>query len=132
MTLSPADFSAYSQATGTDYPRNAEERARLAPNVRDFRRNQLKQQESEPEQTNIVANSLLGLGILGAIGMGARKLLQAPVAKKSAAGVTVTNLSDIQRVAAAKVPTERTQQILNAKNVDDFVRGKTKTLGENF
>lgn len=132
MTLSPADFSAYSQATGTDYPRNAEERARLAPNVRDFRRNQLKQQESEPEQDNIVANSLLGLGILGAIGMGARKLLQAPVPKKPAAGVTVTNLSDIQRVAAAKVPTERTQQILNTKNVDDFVRGKTKTLGENF
>lgn len=132
MTLSPADFSAYSQATGTDYPRNAEERARLAPNVRDFRRNQLKQQESEPEQDNIVANSLLGLGILGAIGMGARKLLQAPVAKKPAAGVTVTNLSDIQRVAAAKVPTERTQQILDTKNVDDFVRGKTKTLGQNF
>ena len=132
MTLSPADFSAYSQATGTDYPRNAEERARLAPNVRDFRRNQLKQKESEPEQDNIVANSLLGLGILGAIGMGARKLLQAPVAKKPAAGVTVANLSDIQRVAAAKVPTERTQQILDTKNVDDFVRGKTKTLGENF
>jgi len=132
MTLSPADFSAYSQATGTDYPKNAEERARLAPNVRDFRRNQLKQQESEPGQDNIVANSLLGLGILGAIGMGARRLLQAPVSKKPAAGVTVANLSDVQRVAAAKVPTARTQQALNYKEVEDFVRGKTKTLGKNF
>ena len=47
MALSPADFAAYSRATGTPYPEDPEERAQLAPEVAEFRRNQLKQPESE-------------------------------------------------------------------------------------
>jgi hypothetical protein len=31
MALSPADFAAYSRATGTPYPEDPEERAQLAP-----------------------------------------------------------------------------------------------------
>ena len=49
MPLSPPDFYAYSRATGTPYPEDPEERALLAPKVIEFRRNQLKRPEPEPD-----------------------------------------------------------------------------------
>jgi hypothetical protein len=57
MALAPADFYAYSRATGTPYPEDPEERAELAPQVLEFRRNQLRGQQ---EESNVP-------GILGAV-----------------------------------------------------------------
>lgn len=66
MALSPADFAAYSRATGTPYPESPEERAQMVPEVRAFRQNQL--QAPQQQESNSLA---LGLGIgLGLAGVG--------------------------------------------------------------
>lgn len=71
MALSPADFAAYSRATGTPYPEDPEERAQLAPSVAEFRRNQLRAPQQESNLPAIVGASLAGLGVLagGAYGL---------------------------------------------------------------
>lgn len=67
MALSPADFAAYSRATGTPYPEDPEERAELAPQVIEFRRNQLKQDEAGGVDPLSVG---IGLGLAAAAGIG--------------------------------------------------------------
>lgn len=57
MALSPADFYAYSRATGAPIPEDPEERAQMAPDVLEFRRNQLKAPEGE-----LVVAGLRGFG----------------------------------------------------------------------
>lgn len=57
MALSPADFYAYSRATGAPIPEDPEERAQMAPEVLEFRRNQLKAPEGE-----LVMAGLRGFG----------------------------------------------------------------------
>jgi hypothetical protein len=92
MALSLADFYAYSRATGVPVPEDPAERAQMAMEVADFRRNQLK---GQPEGPNLLAT--LGLGaaaIGGAVGLGlaGRRLLRGP-AKSATAGVTQADLS---------------------------------------
>jgi len=106
MALSPADFAAYSRATGTPYPESPEERAQMVPEVRAFRKNQL--QAPQQQESNSLA---LGLGIgLGLAGVGgglmalrgrAKKAPKKDVAGKS--GVKMTDLSD------QPVPKSKTQ-----------------------
>jgi len=74
MALSPADFAAYSRATGTPYPEDPEERAELAPEVLEFRRNQLRGQQEESNLPGILGAVTAGLGVLGAAALGARRL----------------------------------------------------------
>jgi len=70
MALSPADFAAYSRATGASYPESPEEQMEMYPLVRDFRKNQL--QPPQQQESNSLA---LGLGIgLGLAGLGAGAL----------------------------------------------------------
>ena len=66
MLLQPADFYSYSRATGTKPPENDQERAAMATDVIDFKRNQLRApaQSDEGRDLNLVA---LGAGILGSI-----------------------------------------------------------------
>ena len=66
MLLQPADFYSYSRATGTKPPENDRERAAMATDVIDFKRNQLRApaQSDEGRDLNLVA---LGAGILGSI-----------------------------------------------------------------
>lgn len=66
MALAPADFYAYSRATGTPYPENPEERAELAPQVLEFRRNQLRGQQEESNVPGILGAVAAGLGTLAA------------------------------------------------------------------
>lgn len=61
MVLSPADFYAYSRATGTRVPEDPEERAKLAPDVVAFRRGQLKAPADE-EKNGFDFGSALALG----------------------------------------------------------------------
>jgi hypothetical protein len=68
MALSPADFAAYSRATGTPYPEDPEDRAALAPVVRDFRQSQLRQQESGSPVGALAGLAAVGLGALGILG----------------------------------------------------------------
>lgn len=104
MALSPADFAAYSRATGTPYPEDPEERAELAPQVLEFRRNQLKSQEDQGVDPLSIG---IGIGLAAAAGAGGaygvRKYLKQrgatnipPQSGKS--GVTQTPLDEITKV----------------------------------
>lgn len=77
MPLSPADFYAYSRATGTPFPEDPEERAQVAPEVLAFRRNQLKAPQQEEQQGFNLTNAL-GIGAaLAGLGAGAYGLRRA-------------------------------------------------------
>ena len=73
MALSPADFAAYSRATGAPYPESPQERAELAPEVLAFRRGQLTQPEQQSNLPAILGGTALGLGALGAALAGTRR-----------------------------------------------------------
>ena len=93
MALAPADFYAYSRATGQPYPESPEERAEQAPQVLEFKRNQLKSQESS--NSNPIALGLgigLGLAGLGGAGFAARRMLRSGKATGQS-GVSQTDLS---------------------------------------
>ena len=74
MLLQPADFYSYSRATGTKPPENDRERAAVAADVIDFKRNQLRapSQDGEGRDLSLIA---LGAGILGSI-VGGRKMMR--------------------------------------------------------
>jgi hypothetical protein len=109
MALSPADFYAYSRATGAEIPEDPQERAAMAPEVLEFRRNQLKapQQESNPLQ--VLGTSALAVGATIGAGLAARRFLgrgqQIPKgpAKSATAGITQADLGVLQK-AAGRMP----------------------------
>lgn len=114
MALSPADFYAYSRATGAPVPEDPEERAQMAPEVLEFRRNQLKAPQQESNPLAALGTAALGLGALAGLGFGARALMgrgrQIPKAstRSANAGVRQVNLADmeqaVRRVAAEPAP----------------------------
>jgi len=106
MALSPADFYAYSRATGAPIPEDAEERARMAPDVYNFRQNQLKTPEQGPNYGAIAGLSALGLGLAaGGVGLARALKGRAPqvAAKQRQAAEPV-----VQVIAKAGVPVVRT------------------------
>ena len=111
MPLSPPDFYAYSRATGTPYPEDPEERAALAPKVIEFRRNQLKRPEPEPDYGAAIGATAAGAGVLaGGVGL-ARLFGRRPPR-------TITKLSPIEQGPVvrqlvqqlAPVPSTRTRE----------------------
>jgi cell envelope opacity-associated protein A len=97
MALSPADFAAYSRATGTPYPEDPEERAQLAPEVASFRRDQLQAPKQESNLPGILGATALGLGALaGGVGL-ARALgrTKASVASSPQPDLTPKGRSDV-------------------------------------
>ena len=115
MALSPADFYAYSRATGVPVPEDPYEKAELAPQVLEFRRNQLKapQQESNIVQTLGVTAlgtaAAIGAGLAGRrfLGRGARAATTA--ARPTSRGITVGDLKayaegPVSKVAATARP----------------------------
>ena len=110
MALSPADFYAYSQATGAPVPEDPSQRAAMAPEILAFRRNQLKAPQQGQEQgfDPLSVGVGVGLALAGGIsaGLGVRKLLRGP--KQSAnAGVRQANL---EKFAAETSPVRRAVQ----------------------
>jgi hypothetical protein len=110
MAISLADFYAYSRATGAPIPEDEQERAQMAPEVLEFRRNQLTAPQQEFNPLAALGTAALGLGALAGVGFGARALMgrgrQIPKgpAKSATAGVRQVNLADmeqaVRRVAA--------------------------------
>lgn len=109
MALSPADFYAYSRATGAPIPEDPQERAEMAPEVLEFRRNQLKAPQQESNTLQTLGTAALGLGAAIGAGLAARRFLggrsqaafeipKAP-AKSATAGVTQADLSNLQKAA---------------------------------
>lgn len=103
MALSPADFAAYSRATGTPYPEDPEERAQMVPEVLEFRRNQLRSQQEESNLPGILGAVAAGLGVLGAGALGARRLARQPKAQTKL-GVNVADLSQVSTTKASNTP----------------------------
>lgn len=111
MSVSPADFYAYSNATGVQIPDDPYERAKLVPEVRAFRQNQLRapQQEQSKGPDPLSVGLGVGLALAGGIagGLGIRKLLKGP-AKSAIAGVRQVDLGDVatvRRAASEYTPT---------------------------
>ena len=73
MLLQPADFYSYSRATGTKPPENDQERAAMAVDVIDFKRNQLRAPSPEDDEGRDIGLVALGAGILGSI-IGGKKI----------------------------------------------------------
>ena len=74
MALAPTDFYAYSRATGVPVPEDPEERAQMAPDVVEFRRNQLRKPQEESNLAGILGAAAVGLGALAAGTYGAARL----------------------------------------------------------
>lgn len=111
MALSPADFYAYSRATGVPTPESPEERAEMAPEVLEFRRNQLKSTQQESNPLGALGAAAAAVGALAGLGFGARALMrrgqQIPKgpAKSATAGVRQVNLADMEQ-AVRRVASE--------------------------
>jgi cell envelope opacity-associated protein A len=102
MALSPADFAAYSRATGTPYPEDPEERAQLAPEVASFRRDQLQAPKQESNLPGILGATalLFGAGQI-ATGIGLARALgktKASVASSPQPDLTPKGRSDVAAV----------------------------------
>ena len=126
MVLAPADFYAYSRATGAPVPQTPEERARIATDVLEFRRNQLKAPEEKPDTLKAIGAATLAVaGALGA-GFGAKKFLdrRAQIAKGPAKSATAgirqadlnklrdasqADLTDLTQVQQSTAPFQRDQ-----------------------
>ena len=88
MVLAPADFYAYSRATGIPVPEDPEERADLVPDVLAFRRNQLQSPKQESNLLQTLGLAAAGIGLAGAAALGARRFLGAkPKQTKSYADI---------------------------------------------
>ena len=99
MALSPADFAAYSRATGTPYPEDPEERAELAPDVLEFRRNQLRAPQEESNLPGILGAVAASLGAAGAGFAGLRYLAGRPKPQAAQTKIGV-NVADLSKAAA--------------------------------
>jgi hypothetical protein len=102
MALSPADFAAYSRATGTPYPEDPEERAELAPEVLEFRRNQLRAPQEESNLPGILGAVAASLGAAGAGYAGLRYLAGRPKSQAAQTGLGV-NKTDLSNISATRV-----------------------------
>jgi hypothetical protein len=104
MALSPTDFYAYSRATGTPFPEDAEERAQIAPEVLDFRRNQLKSKDEDFNVTNALG-TVAALAGIGAGGFGLTRLLgrKSPIKKVYTPPTeSVTKVSTVSDIPTSK------------------------------
>jgi hypothetical protein len=111
MALAPADFYAYSRATGVPVPEDPEERAEMAPEVLEFRRNQLRAPQQESNPLAALGAAALGVGALaGGLALARRLGFGAP------------------KVAASKKPafTQEALQNVNAlgrqKSLEQVIR----------
>ena len=124
MPVSPADFYAYSQATGVQVPDSPEERAQLAPQVLQFRRNQLKQ----PQEQGIDPMSMgVGIGLAlagagaGALALRGRNRIPKSTKTTGQSGVKVEDLSRAANVGKSKEPTRQNiYQQAASKPVEDL------------
>lgn len=134
MALSPADFYAYSRATGAPVPESPEERAQMAPEVLEFRRNQLKPQSQESNPLATAAT----LGGLAALGFGAYRLFgrgrQIPKGpeRSATAGTVKASLPDVEavrRAAAEPAPSKIPTRSVMPTEEESFAK-YTKELAE--
>ena len=126
MPLSEADFYAYSRATGTPVPRDAQERAEIAPQVVGFRQGQLSATKEELDQGNFIDTTgktalVAGLGAsAAALATGGRfgklrEALASRVRPKGAGATTGVKTADLNVPAKSfDPPNERMGQLFKS------------------
>ncbi len=154
--LSPADYAAYSQATGRSYPQSDEEKANMYGEVRDFRRNQTKS-DGGPNIAGTLAIGAVALGGIAGAGLLGRKLLanarrnQTPLRAKTerasgqpgAPGGGSNDLATLQRMqkdvasaipqATTDIPQTAASNSFTNSSVQDSKQGsRTNSLSEQF
>ena len=113
MMLSPADYAAYSRATGRPYPQSEEDKVQMYGDVREFRGNQLKQPQNN--QSNSLLNTIaVGAGVLGTGALAAYALRGRKPSNSRRGGVSMTDnplpskpSDDIQNLARTSAPDVR-------------------------
>ena len=134
MALAPADFYAYSRATGVPMPESPEERVALAPEVLEFRKNQLSQPKEGVDFGQLIGASALGAGALAGLGFAARRLLgrgtQVPKgpAVSATSPVRTVNLQDLADRASSSVTRAASQEAREA--IDRPAPSKIVTRGQ--
>ena len=109
MALSPADFYAYSRATGVPVPEDPYEKAELAPQVLEFRRNQLKAPQQEQNIGQALGAAALGTAAVIGAGLAGRRFFgrgaQAakPATRPTSRGITVGDLKAYTEGPVSKV-----------------------------
>ena len=83
--LNPTDYAAYSRATGRPYPETEEERAQMYGEVRNFRNNQLKNEDENNIGQNLAIGAF-GLGALALVSPAARKAMAQRQAQRRSTG----------------------------------------------
>lgn len=112
MALTPADFAAYSRATGAPYPEDPEEKAALAPEVLQFRQNQLRAPQQESNPLAAIGTAALGLGALAGgvalarrFGAGAAK-----VATSTQPNLTQKGIQDVSAIGRQRSAEQMVRQ----------------------
>ena len=144
--LSPADYAAYSRATGLAYPQSDEEKAGMYGDVREFRRNQLKKDDGP----NLAGKMAIGAAAIGGIageGLLGRKLLanakrnQTPLGAKTEGasgqpgkqGGDLSDLATVRRMATADIPQTAASNSFTNSIVRENAQGpRTNSLSEQF
>jgi len=120
MMLSPADYAAYSRATGRPYPQSEEDKVQMYGDVREFRGNQVKQPQNN--QGNSLLNTIaVGAGVLGTGALAAYALRGRRPGNSRRGGVNMADnplpskpSSDIQNLARTSAPDIRQAAASNA------------------
>ena len=139
MLLQPADFYSYSRATGTKPPENDQERAAMAVDVIDFKRNQLRAPSPEDNEGRDLSLVALGAGILGSI-VGGRKIMRgfggttATPTRQDPFKEVLTDTPEINKLVST-TPEQPVQQVKEDKVVQNRRRqrrsAKTKAQADN-
>jgi hypothetical protein len=112
MALTPADFAAYSRATGAPYPEDPEEKAALAPEVLQFRQNQLRAPQQESNPLAVLGTAALGLGALaGGVALARRFGLGAAKATASTQpSLTQKGIQDVSAIGRQRAAEQTVRQ----------------------
>ena len=116
MAVSPADFELYSRATGAPYPRNPEERMRMAPEVHQYAQNYARQPSNLQKAAGVLGRTAqLGGLLAGAYGIS--KVLGPQAGAVASAMADQVISSDNEPVEVERAPQEPWQPPKGTKSM---------------
>lgn len=108
MAIPLSDFYAFSAATGSPVPEDEESRARIAPQVADWRRNQLKAPEQKSDFLSALGTGAAIAGLGAAALLGARALRRPQAVTQAAVRDVTPDVEQTVRRAATYRPEPQT------------------------
>lgn len=108
MAIPLSDFYAFSAATGSPVPEDAESRARIAPQIAEWRRNQLKAPEQKSDFLSALGTGAAIAGLGAAALLGARALRRPQAVTQAAVRDVTPDVEQTVRRAATYRPEPQT------------------------